>query len=122
MIALCTFYQLRRCFLVSIVISFIFIFLPILIPGPIIYCAKQANKIHPPRSNLFTAGNRSMISVCSAKADRRGYHQDVVSYSIYGDFSRKKISEQYLEPFLETVQLIPRVYPGRKFQITPENN
>ena len=53
-------------------------------------------------------------STCSAAADRRGPHQNVISYSIYGDnFYEPNFYRKYLKPFTETLRTIPIRYPGK---------
>ena len=56
--------------------------------------------------------NRTVRTTCSLSADRRGDKQNVISYSIYGNFSQSPVYNRYLEPFKETVVNIPNVYPG----------
>jgi hypothetical protein len=52
-------------------------------------------------------------STCSAAADRRGPHQNVIGYSIYGkNFSEPKFYRKYLKPFTDTLKTIPVRYPG----------
>ena len=51
-------------------------------------------------------------STCSAKADQRGFHQHVIAYSIYGDFSKEDVVRRYLNPMMDTVQRVGDVYPG----------
>ncbi|XP_046459065.1 uncharacterized protein LOC124205651 isoform X1 [Daphnia pulex] len=51
-------------------------------------------------------------SLCSLDADRRGPHQKVISYSIYGNFSQTNVSNKYLKPFGNTINAIPVIYPG----------
>jgi hypothetical protein len=53
-------------------------------------------------------------STCSAAADRRGPHQNVISYSIYGvNFYEPNFYRKYLKPFTETLRTIPIRYPGK---------
>jgi hypothetical protein len=55
-------------------------------------------------------------SSCSAAADRRGPHQNVIGYSIYGsNFSEPKFYRKYLKPFTDTLRTIPIRYPGSLF-------
>lgn len=61
---------------------------------------------YPEESDVFN-------STCSRAADRRGPHQKVISYSIYGDFSQPDIVRKYLKPFRETIKTIPVIYPGK---------
>ncbi len=52
-------------------------------------------------------------STCSAAADRRGPHQNVIGYSIYGkNFSEPKFFHKYLKPFTDILKTIPIRYPG----------
>ena len=52
-------------------------------------------------------------STCSEAADRRGPHQNVIGYSIYGgNFSEPKFYRKYLKPFTDTLRTIPIRYPG----------
>jgi hypothetical protein len=52
-------------------------------------------------------------STCSAAADLRGPHQNVIGYSIYGkNFSQPKFFRKYLKPFTDTLKTIPIRYPG----------
>jgi hypothetical protein len=62
-------------------------------------------------ANEFPSGGQ-YNSLCSSDADRRGPHQKVISYSIYGDFSRSEVVEKYLNPFRKTIIAIPVIYPG----------
>ncbi len=52
-------------------------------------------------------------STCSLAADRRGAHQKVIGYSIYGDFSNDHVYRKYLKPFTDTLRSIPIRYPGK---------
>jgi hypothetical protein len=60
-------------------------------------------------------------STCSHAADRRGPHQKVISYSLYGDFSRVEVAQKYLFPLINTISLIPYIYPGNNFFIYSYN-
>ncbi len=51
-------------------------------------------------------------STCSMAADRRGLHQSVIGYSIYGNFSDSNFYGQYLSLLSETLRTIPIRYPG----------
>lgn len=55
---------------------------------------------------------RYFNSFCNLNADKRGYHQRIISYSIYGDFSRTEVAKRYLIPLKETIRKINRAYPG----------
>jgi hypothetical protein len=55
----------------------------------------------------------SFKSTCSAAADRRGPHQKVIGYSMYGsNFSDPTFYNSYLKWFGETLRAIPIKYPG----------
>jgi hypothetical protein len=61
---------------------------------------------------LISQVNRTVRTTCSLSADRRGDKQNVISYSIYGNFSQSRVYNRYLKPFKETVVNIPHAYPG----------
>ena len=73
-----------------------------------IYCSKWSNQ----RKLRSLPVIRKTRTTCSFGADRRGDHQNVISYSIYGNFSQLSIVYRYLNPFKETVATIPNFYPG----------
>ncbi len=52
------------------------------------------------------------ISTCSCKADRRGLRQNVVAYSLYGNFSDPEIIARYVDPMKNVIDFIRRAYPG----------
>ena len=61
----------------------------------------------------FDDESSTFKSTCSAAADRRGPHQNVIGYSIYGkNFSEPKFYRKYLKPFTDTLKTIPVRYPG----------
>ncbi|KZS10272.1 uncharacterized protein LOC116936196 [Daphnia magna] len=51
-------------------------------------------------------------SVCSRNADRRGPHQKVIGYSLYGNLSSPIFASKYLRYFNETLSKVPLAYPG----------
>lgn len=51
-------------------------------------------------------------STCSHAADRRGPNQKIVTYSLYGNFSREDHVQKYVIPFGETLKSVPSIYPG----------
>ena len=53
-----------------------------------------------------------MVSYCSLEADRRGPNQNVISYSLYGNFSDPKHFERYAEPIKFILPKIKQFYPG----------
>ncbi|XP_057380403.2 uncharacterized protein LOC130702808 [Daphnia carinata] len=48
---------------------------------------------------------------CGSAAARRGPHQKVIGFSVYGDLSRVDIVQKYLLPLRETIKTIPSIYP-----------
>ncbi|KAI9559234.1 hypothetical protein GHT06_016023 [Daphnia sinensis] len=65
---------------------------------------------HRQGGKLLNAGH--FESTCSRMADKRGPHQKIISYSIYGNFRRANVVKKYLEPFKKTLSSIPSIYPG----------
>ena len=55
----------------------------------------------------------SFVSYCSLEADKRGPHQNVIAFSLYGDFSNSTYATRYLDPFKMTIQNISQVYPSK---------
>ena len=51
-------------------------------------------------------------SYCSLEADRSGPHQNVIAYSLYGDFSNPNHYARYAEPIKFILSNISQVYPG----------
>ena len=52
------------------------------------------------------------VSMCSSASDNRGLHQNVVAFSVYGNFSEPKKYVRYVEPIKTTIENISRSYPG----------
>lgn len=52
------------------------------------------------------------VSTCSCKADRRGLRQNVVAYSLYGNFSDPEIITRYVDPMKNVIDFIQKAYPG----------
>ena len=53
-----------------------------------------------------------MVSYCSLEADRRGSNQNVIAYSLYGNFSDPKHFERYAEPIKFILPKMKQFYPG----------
>ena len=53
-----------------------------------------------------------LISYCSEEADSRGPHQNVISYSLYGNFSDPKHFNRYTGAIKYILSNISQVYPG----------
>ena len=54
----------------------------------------------------------TMSSYCSLEADRSGPRQNVISYSLYGNFSDPGHYFRYAEPIKFILSNISQVYPG----------
>lgn len=52
------------------------------------------------------------VSMCSSKADRRGLHQNVIAFSLYGNFSNRNHFIRYVDPIKNLIANISQVYPG----------
>jgi len=52
------------------------------------------------------------ISMCSCDADRRGRHQNVIAYSLYGNFSNPRHFSRYVDPIKAILSNISESYPG----------
>jgi hypothetical protein len=66
-----------------------------------------------PTTTTEDSSTLSFKSTCSAAADRRGPHQNVIGYSMYGsNFSDPTFYNSYLKWFGETLRTIPIKYPG----------
>ena len=52
------------------------------------------------------------ISTCGCRADRRGFHQKVVAYSLYGNFSDEKTYQRYVEPLVNVIDQVRSYFPG----------
>ena len=56
--------------------------------------------------------NNRFASMCSSKSDKRGLHQNVIAFSVYGNFSQPNQYARYVEPIKNTIENISRLYPG----------
>jgi len=54
------------------------------------------------------------VSYCSCEADRRGLNQNVIAYSLYGNFSNPRHFARYADPFKIILANISQYYPGSK--------
>ena len=55
---------------------------------------------------------QKFVSYCSLEADNRSRQQNVISYSLYGNFSDPKIATRYLDPLKMILKNVSQVYPG----------
>lgn len=53
------------------------------------------------------------VSLCSCDADKRGFHQNVIAYSLYGNFSNPKHFSRYVDPIKAILSNISESYPGK---------
>ena len=51
-------------------------------------------------------------STCRFHADERGPHQNVISFSIYGNLTNENNFVRYVVPLKSTVERVASVYPG----------
>ena len=55
---------------------------------------------------------QKFVSFCSCKADRRGLNQNVIAYSLYGNFGDPQHFTRYIDPFKIILSNITQAYPG----------
>ena len=60
----------------------------------------------------YLSDDDPVVSYCSGKADRRGLHQNVISYSLYGNFSDLRHYNRYAGAINYLLSNISQVYPG----------
>lgn len=101
----------RRCLVRFIQSIFVLTLFLVLIQLSIIQHPKQ-NSVSPSRKIKPSISSDATSSTCNKRADRRGPHQRVISYSIYGNFSDSQFFNRYLKTLSETVNQIPTIYPG----------
>ena len=58
-------------------------------------------------------------SLCSCESDNRGFNQNVIAFSLYGNFSDPRHYERYVNPMKSILETINQVYPGKLFQLLP---
>ncbi|XP_032783041.2 uncharacterized protein LOC116920961 [Daphnia magna] len=81
--------------------------------GLCVYVLHTVDVHHRPRGKPFRDGYGGPFkSVCSRHADRRGAHQQIIAYSIFGNFSAPGFANQYLRFLRETLNSVPLAYPG----------
>lgn len=77
----------------------------------------STDKIIHPSESCLTDAKQTFISICSCKADNRGLHQNVIAFSLYGNFSNPKHFDRYVDPIKATLNNISQVYPGIQFEL-----
>ena len=70
------------------------------------------------------SSDTSAISTCGCRGDRRGHHQNIVGFSLYGNFSDKGTHDRYIEAMENVADQVRLVYPGWVVRIyaTAENS
>ena len=63
-------------------------------------------------SHRLIVNSDPVVSYCSKESDSRGYHQSVISYSLYGNFSDPKHFRRYTGAIKYILSNISQVYPG----------
>ena len=66
-----------------------------------------------PYSTKSEQDNAPFVSFCSREADRRGLRQNVIAYSLYGDFSNPKVFARYVDPLKLILANISQAFPGK---------
>ena len=64
------------------------------------------------KENVKSSDRDEMSSYCSLEADRSGPHQNVIAFSLYGDFSIPSHYSRYAEPIKFILSNISQFYPG----------
>ena len=67
---------------------------------------------------LMQPADDPVTSYCSGKADRRGPNQNVISYSLYGNFSDPRHYNRYAGAISYVLSNISQVYPGVNYDFT----
>ncbi|XP_032791049.2 uncharacterized protein LOC116928079 [Daphnia magna] len=75
----------------------------------IVYIEPRLPKLMKPLAANYS---RRFNSTCNHRADKRGHHQQVIGYSMYGDLAQINLARRYLKPLAETTQKIPQIFPG----------
>lgn len=71
------------------------------------------NKTDAHRSYQKMQHVEEIFSTCSRRADARGFHQNVIAYSVYGPaLTQPELAGRYLKPLEETARHLPKLYPG----------
>ena len=87
-----------------------------------VYIINRPNSFHKETKRLdlkqddFCHKDRAafeFVSFCSCDADHRGLHQNVIAYSLYGNFSDPKLFTRYVEPIKIILANISQSYPGK---------
>ena len=73
---------------------------------------KSKEEIYSNQIESCLTDDETFVSTCSCKADNRGLHQNVIAFSLYGDFSDPNIFNRYVDPIKATLANISQVYPG----------
>ena len=59
-----------------------------------------------------TDEQNKFVSYCSYEADRRGLNQNIIAFSLYGNFSDERHFTRYADPIKIILSNISQVYPG----------
>ena len=107
--------------LVSVIVLFYYV--GILKPSPCYWLERSSEFFirHQFKQNItnttttvesqFGIGDK-VVSMCSSKADERGFHQNVIAYSLYGNISDPKVFSRYVDPIKSILVNISQSYPG----------
>ena len=72
----------------------------------------------------YCSSDYRAISTCGCRADRRGYHQKVIGFSIYGNFSLREVFMRYVKAMERISDQVRLAYPDWivRIYLTAENS
>ena len=76
------------------------------------FVIEPSQQLNFQRENKEDEDEQNFVSYCSYKADRRGLNQNVIAYSLYGNFSNENHFTRYADPLKIILSNISQVYPG----------
>ena len=82
-----------------------------------LYCYYDSMNNNKAAPLLLLRESGELLSTCSFQSDARGFHQNVIAFSLYGPaaLSQPALAERYLKPLQKTALLLPKLYPGGIF-------
>ena len=85
---------------------------------------KASDKIFPLLAVENCLSDAWAVSTCGCRSDRRGYHQKIISYSLYGNFSHRIIFSRYVKAMERISNQVRLSYPDWIVRIysTAENS
>lgn len=81
-----------------------------------LYCYYDSMNNNKAAPLLLLRESGELLSTCSFQSDARGFHQNVIAFSLYGPaLSQPALAKRYLKPLQEAALLLPKLYPGGIF-------